>query len=244
VSTDILPLLIELANAGQVSAQSNRGLSSEAQVQQAIGGSAGQALTTKAELGSMVKYDAAFSTLTTRRFIRLPDISKGKLTISPMAFLDGDLSQEHPYLRVQLVIVTHSRETGIPPQCLIMRFETPETNGDPEGAGEHDYYHSQLCTELRIDRSTRTFKIPQCIAWSATSCPAWPVDASTPLQLLACVVLALYGKVDGTRWLRNVYGNQTADIIRDMHLRLPAPSEPVAGRRRRTKSKAAKPKRR
>jgi hypothetical protein len=242
VSTDILPLLIELTNAGQVSTQSIRGLSSEARVQEAVGGAMGQALTTEAELGSLVKYGEAFSTLTTRRFIRLPDIPKGQLTISPMAFLDGDLSQEYPRLRVQLVIVTHSQEADVLPQCLIMRFETPETRGDPAGAGEHDYYHSQLCTELRIDQSARTFRIPQCIAWSATSCPAWPVDASTPLQLLACVVLALYGKIDGTRFLRNVYGAQTRDIISDMHLTLP--SSPATTKPKRKAKKRARPKRR
>ena len=117
--------------------------------------------------------------------------------------------------------MAHTPQPGDITQCLLMRFETPEGH-DPAGEGKHDYYHSQLCTELRIDRSTATVGIPECIAWGAVSCPAWPVDASTPLQLLACVIFALYGKADGMRILRKVYGRSLDNLIEDMHFAFPA----------------------
>jgi hypothetical protein len=78
-----------------------------------------------------------------------------------------------------------------------------------------------VLVELRIDRSTKSFSIPQCISWGAASCPAWPVDASTPFQLLACVVFALYGKVDGMRTLRKAYGKQLDHLMAKMHFMFP-----------------------
>jgi hypothetical protein len=239
VSANILPLLVELTTTGQTYTRSNRGLESEAQVQETLAGKAGQAVTTEAELKAIFKSDTPFSTLTTKRFIRFVDTNDGPNTICPIAFLDGDFSGGHPYLRIQLVIVTHSSQPGNAAQCLVMRFETPEGN-DPASQGKHGYYHSQLCTELRLDRSTAGFSIPQCISWSAVSCPAWPIDASTPLQLLACVVFALYGKVDGMRTLRNAYGKDLDGLMAEMHFVFPSPLskfDRASKRVRRTKAK-------
>lgn len=239
MSVDILPLLTELTVAGQAYAQSIRGKTSEARVHETLAGKAGQAVTSEAELKTLFRNDGAFSTLATRRFIRLPDTRDGPNVICPIVFLDGDLSTQHPYLRVQLVIVTHSPHDNTAPQCLLIRFETPE-NGNPAGTGMHDYYHSQLCQELRVDRSTKTFPIPSSIAWGALSCPAWPIDASTPLELLTCVIFALYGKADGLRILRSAYGNRLDELIADMHFVIPgkaiatAPQKkPSASRKRR-----------
>jgi hypothetical protein len=148
-------------------------------------------------------------------------------------YLDGDFSGQHPYLRVQLIVVAHTSQSGNAPQCLLMRFETPEGK-DPAGNGKHDYYHSQLCTELRIDRSAASFIIPERIMWGAVSCPAWPVDASTPLQLLACVVFSLYGKLDGMRILRKVYGASLDALIEDMHFVFPA-QQPAPKQRSKSK---------
>jgi hypothetical protein len=242
VSLDILPLLVELTTAGQIYARSYRGQSSEALVQQALAGKAGQAVTTKEELNGLFRSDAAFSTLATKRFIRLVDTINGPHTICPIAFLDGDLSREHPYLRIQLIIVTHTSQPNATTQCLLMRFETPEGN-DPAGVGMHDYYHSQLCTELRIDGSTAAVKIPQCITWNAVSCPAWPVDASTPLHLLACVVFALYGKADGMRILRNAYRKRLDSLISDMHFAFPAKAVITQPSKRASKKKSRRKRR-
>jgi hypothetical protein len=239
VSADILPLLVELTTAGQTYAQSYRGQTSEARVQRALAGKAGQAVTTEAELSGIFRSDAAFSTLATKRFLRLADTVEGSRTICPIAFVDGDLSRQHPYLRVQLIIVAHTSQPEDAAQCLLMRFETPEGE-DPAGEGKHDFYHSQLCTELRIDRSAATVSIPECIKWGAVSCPAWPIDASTPLQLLACIVFALYGKVDGMRILRKVYGDHLDNLIEDMHFAFPAKTAALVRVPKRTAKRNAR----
>ncbi|MCA1469628.1 hypothetical protein I6F09_17170 [Bradyrhizobium sp. IC3195] len=236
MSTDILPLLAELIEAGQIYAQSNRGQLSEARLYQALAGAAGQAFSTVDELKSAFRSDAAFSTVATKRFIRLADTSDGAHAICPVIFLDGDLSKNHPYLRIQLIIVTHSLQADVQPQCLLMRFETPE-GMDPEGQGKHDYYHSQLCTELRVDSSGRTLTVPKCVQWSAASCPAWPVDAGTPFQLLACVVFALYGKFDGVRILRKAYGKSLDALIEEMHFVFAKPQASMKSARRAPRSR-------
>jgi hypothetical protein len=230
VSTEILPLLLELNTAGRSQGLTLRGQASEARVQEILQGTAGTAFTAETELKAVFKFDGPFSTLTNRRFIRLADIRKGPRTICPMAFLDGDFSKGHPRLRIQLIIVSLTPQGNEKPQCLIMRFETPE-GSDPAGQGEHDYYHSQLCTELRVDSSTKTFRIPNCMAWNAVSCPAWPVDASTPFQLLACLVFSLYGKVEGMLTLRRAYRSGLDELMDRMHFAFPPMSAPALGRK-------------
>ena len=48
-------------------------------MQQALAGKAGQAVTTEVELSDIFRSDAAFSTLATKRFIRLEDTIEGPL---------------------------------------------------------------------------------------------------------------------------------------------------------------------
>lgn len=243
MSVDLLPLLRELTIAGLAFTQSNRGQTSEARVHAVLAGQAGQAVTTEAELSGLFKSNGAFSTLTTKRFIRLVDTNDGSNTICPIAFVDGDLSGKHPYLRIQLVLITYTAQQNTASQCLLIRFETPE-GGDPAGTGMHDYYHSQLCAELRIDRSPKTFGISKSIAWGAASCPAWPIDASTPLQLLTCVVFALYGKTEGARILRKAYANSFDELIEEMHFTFPAKvAVPQLPSPTAAKSKKKKPRR-
>jgi hypothetical protein len=223
VPDDIIPLLATLATAGQNHVQTNAGQTSEARMQQALAGQAGQAVTDPKELNSLININTKFSTLKTRKYIRLADTNQGQRTICPIAYLDGDFSGDHPRLCVQLIIVTHTALPGDKSECILMRFETPEGK-DPAGTGKHDFYHSQLCTELRIDGPGNTFSIPNCISWSALSCPAWPMDATTPLHLLCCVIFSLYGKREGVRILRTAYGDDLDNLIKGMHFSFSSPA--------------------
>jgi hypothetical protein len=174
-------------------------------MQNALAGKAGVAVTNPDDLDRIIIASGEFSTLKSRRFIRLVDTSEGQLTICPLVYLDGNFSKKHPRLRIQLVIVTYTQSVGDKPECLLLRFETPE-GADPAGIGKHDYYHSQICTYFQIDGPTNTLELPNPMLWRAQSCPAWPMDAKTPIHLLVCVVFALYGKADGVRILREAYG--------------------------------------
>jgi hypothetical protein len=124
------------------------------------------------DLDKIIMANGKFSTLTTRRFIRFADTNVKQRTICPIAYLDGDLSKKHPRLRIQLVIITHTQSPEDKPECLLLRFETPE-GADPAVIGKHDYYHSQICTHFQIDGPNNTFTIPIRMMWRAHSCPAW-----------------------------------------------------------------------
>jgi hypothetical protein len=56
----------------------------------------------------LIRLDAKFSTVEQKRYIRLPDTADAHRNISPLVYLDGDLSKPHPHLSVQVVMVTHS----------------------------------------------------------------------------------------------------------------------------------------
>jgi hypothetical protein len=216
MTADIISLLEALRTAGLEFMESNIGQRSEARLQGALANQVGTALTKSEDLKRIIVSSAEFSTSEKRRFIRLEDSTDGSRTISPLIYLDGDFSQDHPRFRVQLILVTYSSGAHEKPQCLLLRFETPE-GADPSGTGKHDFYHSQLCTNLRMQGPNNTFTVPDSVSWLALSCPAWPLDAKTPIHLLACMIFALYGKPNGVRMLQRAYGDTLPALIAGMH---------------------------
>jgi hypothetical protein len=62
------------------------------------------------------------------------------------------------------------------------------------------------------------------------------MDATSPVDLLACVIFALYGKVDGARIIRQAYGDKFSERLSGMHFVF----EPVPTARSRTKRRKAK----
>jgi len=238
VAADILPLLSTLTESGQAYVLSAEGLPLEARVQRILQGQAGNPVASAEELGKLIKDNTKFSTVKSKRFIRLRDTREGPRILSPLIYLDGDLSKTHPRLSVQMIIVAHTDSDA---GCLLLRFETPE-GGDPMGEGKHDFYHSQLCTFLRTDGPNDIFSIPNSMLWSAESCPAWPMDAKKPVHLLACVLFALYGKPEGVRLLKDAYGDTFGDQIVGMHFSFPSlfssksvptPKQPRIARKKR-----------
>jgi hypothetical protein len=215
-SADIVPLLETLRIAGLSFLETNAGQSSEARLQGMLANQAGTALTKKGDLTALIKDDGHFSTAELRRYIRLADTNDGNRAISPIIYVDGDFSRKYPLFRVQLIVVTGTNIPEDTAQCLLLRFETPEGD-DPSGSGKHDYYHSQLCTSFRITGPDNAIAVPDSLSWLALSCPAWPLDAKTPVHLLACVIFALYGKSDGVRLLQQAYGDKLEASMEGMH---------------------------
>jgi len=239
----IIPLLETLRSSGDVFVKSLEGTKSEARLHGALANQAGKPLATPEELASLFKSGSKFSTVKGRRFIRLRDTEDARRIMSPLIYLDGDLSEIHPSLRIQLLIVSYEKQANSGHQCLLLRFETPE-GLNPAGQGKHDYYHSQLCTSFYIDGPNDTFSFEKCISWQALSCPAWPLDARTPAHLLACLVFALYGKTEGYRTLQQAFGRSVRGHIEDMHFVFEAPSLKKASKavqrtiRKKNKSRA------
>jgi hypothetical protein len=216
VGNDIIPLLETLRIEGVAFIQTAAGQRSEQALYSAVESNAGTALTNSSDLIELIRIDAKFSTVEQKRYIRLPDTTDAHRKISPLVYLDGDLSKPHPHLSVQVVMVTHSSVSDEKSQCLLLRFETPE-GLDPSGAGEHDYYHSQLCMEVRVTGPGSTMRFPRSIAWAPLSYPAWPLDAKTPIHLMACIIFSLYGKGEGARILKQAYGDAFAECLEGMH---------------------------
>lgn len=66
-------------------------------------------------------------------------------------------------------------------QFIGFRFEPPE-QGD-----NHNYYHSQPCRTMGDGKPiTRALELPE-------RNPTWPLPATSPLELLLCLVLSIHG---------------------------------------------------
>jgi hypothetical protein len=202
-----------------------------------LGSHVGLPMMKEEDLTALIKSDVSFSTAAQGRFIRLEDTNDGSRSVSPLIYIDGDFSGAHPQFRIQLIVVTHNA-AGDEPQCLLLRFETPEGN-DPSGRGKHDYYHSQLCKDLRSGGPNQTFTVPDYVSWLTLSCPAWPLDAKSPTHLLACVIFSLYGKLEGAHILRRAYGDKFSDRISGMHFTFEAAPVPRARRKAKLPPKRA-----
>jgi hypothetical protein len=216
VSNDIIPLLETLRAEGLAFIETEAGQRSEQALYSVVESNAGTALTKSQDLVKLIRHDARFSTVEQKRYIRLPDTTDAHRKISPLVYLDGDFSRPHPHLSVQLVVVAHSNLANEQSQCLVLRFETP-AGLDPAGTGDHDYYHSQLCVDVRVTGPGNTMSFPGSIAWRPLSCPTWPLDAKTPAHLMACIIFSLYGKGEGARMLRQAYGGAFAQRLEGMH---------------------------
>lgn len=78
------------------------------------------------------------------------------------------------------------------------RFETPE---DDEN---HNYYHAQPCRSMGRKDDEIESALP-----ISNRMPTWPVAAKSALELLLCLVTAIYG-MDGMRRLRDTLNEDAA----------------------------------
>ena len=162
----LIQLLETLRASGDTFVRSLEGTKSEARLQKALANQAGTSLATPEELASLFKSGSRFSTVKGKRFIRLRDTEDAQRVMSPLVYLDGDFSSDHPSLRIQLLIASYEKQSDNDLQCMLLRFETPE-GLNPAGQGKHDYYHSQLCTSFYIDGPNNTFSFANCMQWQA-----------------------------------------------------------------------------
>jgi hypothetical protein len=72
--------------------------------------------------------------------------------------------------------------------CLAFRFEPADPPGHP-----HSYTHVQLCTRL----VRRTLILSVLPAWLPVSYPAFPVSASTPVELFLAMATSVHGNHQG-----------------------------------------------
>lgn len=75
-----------------------------------------------------------------------------------------------------------------------IRFESPEScfsSSDPgSNLGRHDFFHAQLCKEVKVASGTIPLKAPQ---WLPETQPSFPMKAESALDLFVAALLTLYG---------------------------------------------------
>lgn len=92
------------------------------------------------------------------------------------------------------------------PAFVGYRFETPE-DGD-----NHNFYHAQPCRSMGAKDDPIEHSLPISVRD-----PTWPLAAGNALELLLCVVTALYG-FKGLRELQDTI-NEDATLRRNTHLK-------------------------
>jgi hypothetical protein len=120
--------------------------------------------------------------------------------ILPVLSVAYNFTSEVLRLRVGLFFLRNDG-SGNQQLCAIgYRFETPESlahtsESDINGStmhGTHDYHHAQPITSL-LPRGDGRLPDPGA-RWLPTSQPAFPLEAQDMIQLVACTLVAIYGR--------------------------------------------------
>lgn len=126
------------------------------------------------------------------RFLVLEIPRRGSPMI-PLLAWKFDFALTPTEVRLRLGMFLHCMVGDEP--CLVAtgyRFEGPEYGPAGEAApmSEHGYYHAQIINFFGVERS---FDPAVNIEWLPTTQPAFPLDASGPVELVVAMLLTLYG---------------------------------------------------
>ena len=156
-------------------------------------------------IGIFRDYPRAGNLMDRKKFLWLEPTSDGRLPILGISYDFGQIELPQICLRVGLMTLPDNEG---PPGAIGFRFESPMGIG-----GTHDYYHAQIFCEFT--REAGWPRLPNCPDWLSETTPAFKLDARNPVQLLATLVISLYGlRYVG---LLNQFGADLAAAIREMH---------------------------
>lgn len=137
------------------------------------------------DLNRLLSLHDVFDCLEHQKFLILEPIHSGEWMLPVLSFR-YDFRRSHPDFRLRLALFLFEKiEQKDELRAIGYRFESPE------GEGIHHYYHAQGIREFakNIDR----WRIP-CPGWLPTKQPAFALDANSPLTLVACILISLYGR--------------------------------------------------
>jgi hypothetical protein len=146
------------------------------------------------QLEGILKGEAGFDTLASRRFVYGPALSRGSPRLWPVMAFSAEEGCRDLRARVGLFFGDAS-----PPvedervSAVAWRFEPPE-----DSSGSHSYYHAQPISAWTTGFSNLPVALPL-----NESYPAFPLLADDPLGLLAAVLISLYGRTYVARLLAN-----------------------------------------
>ncbi|MDY7229029.1 hypothetical protein [Hyalangium rubrum] len=124
-----------------------------------------------------------------RAFIYLKPPEKASRSL-PVLNLNCDFSGSLPNVGLRLAFFLLDDDKR--PVSIGFRFETPHGVDGEEGL--HDYYHAQPINSFFKDSDN----LLNCPPWLPCKLPAFPLQAQTPVELLSCLLLSIYGR-DGIR---------------------------------------------
>jgi hypothetical protein len=126
----------------------------------------------------------------TRKFLYLRSPARGDAVL-PVLTACFDFDRSLPEVRLQTALFALQSSS---PAAIGVRYETPE------GIGLHSYFHAQPFKAF-----AKGPPLPSAPPWLPTSTPTIPLDASTPVQLLVCLVASLYGYTDTAQLVGDVW---------------------------------------
>jgi hypothetical protein len=96
---------------------------------------------------------------------------------------------------VRLVLIRWLSSSQKPENVVGLRFESPHGSPDGDG-GAHSFHHSQmLALVVKGDEKTRVSDVDE---WALDSQPSFPIQATTPCDLLWAAAVTAYGKAEAT----------------------------------------------
>lgn len=113
-----------------------------------------------------------------RAVLYLPPLQREREFL-PVLSLCCDLSDAKTDFKVRVMLVRGFQ--GLKPYGVGFRLETPH------GEGRHDYYHAQPVRDLGWPPAV------ECPSWFPVKEPSFPLLARSPVGLMLCLLLSLYG---------------------------------------------------
>lgn len=126
-----------------------------------------------------------------RTHLYLPTVWKGGAVQVPVLTWTFDFGLARPQASLYLALLQVPEVSG-QLQALGLRFETPEEGGDGAESA-HNYWHAQVTRGFTRERPLEDRGRALCPEWLPDSYPAFPLPATTPAELLVCVLISLYG---------------------------------------------------
>jgi hypothetical protein len=126
-----------------------------------------------------------FDLMEKRLFLYMKPVEK-RGWLAPILALKYNMEGELPEVRLRLGLYVTNQQWETQ-EAIGFRFETPESEGD----GTHNYYHAQMFHSFdKGEGSSPSFSQH---TWFPVTQPAFALDAGNPLELLACMLVSLYG---------------------------------------------------
>ncbi len=153
------------------------------------------------------------------RFLFLDFVEKEKAL--PVLDMSWDLAAPRPMIRFRFFLL-HWSDEDLKLRAVGFRLEPPEGAGG-EGPGNHDYWHAQMISEFRKGDHILAKIVGASSEWIPTKQPTFPLPARRLGDLLAVLLVSIYGAKPLARLGSHVsLFSELAKRLREMGVQLTA----------------------